>query len=265
MQSFGELGAHPALVQKLTQLGITQPTPVQIMSFKHILQSRHVLMRSATGTGKTLAFLLPLFTRLLSKKQLEKHLQVVVMVPTPELAIQILNDMHTLVGKDPAFCREVLFPPSITDCAKALEDLSKNIPRVIISTPAVLLEFTKQEQFKEVFKHVDTVVVDEIDRILRPLSIYATKKEKEVRRKNPRPGTVVLEALQKCTYQLQLVCSSATINTRLKRNLFGLGFKEQYVIEAGEGFRPPSGIEHKAVIVRHAEEKIQVRSSLFYL
>src|SRR5512132_1716030 len=85
MKNFSELSVSAQLKSNLTKHAFTEPTPVQALSIEPALDGRDVVATAQTGTGKTLAFMLPLIERLAHKK----GVCALVLSPTRELAIQI--------------------------------------------------------------------------------------------------------------------------------------------------------------------------------
>src|SRR4029450_5471297 len=84
--AFATLGLGTGLVQTVTALGYTQPTPIQARAIPELLAGRDVLGQAQTGTGKTAAFALPMLQGI----DLERAVpQVLVLTPTRELAIQV--------------------------------------------------------------------------------------------------------------------------------------------------------------------------------
>ena len=89
VQTFQELGLHPTLLDTLTELGYVNPTPIQAAAIPALLDGRDVLGQAQTGTGKTAAFALPVLHHLDPD-----GLQVLVLTPTRELAIQVSEAIY---------------------------------------------------------------------------------------------------------------------------------------------------------------------------
>ena len=90
--SFKELNLTTELLDTLESLGYEAPSPVQAQAIPHLLNGDDILGHAPTGTGKTAAFALPLLSRLdLS----QKHVQIMVLAPTRELAIQVAEAFKT--------------------------------------------------------------------------------------------------------------------------------------------------------------------------
>src|SRR5450755_3911030 len=88
MNKFSELTLSASLQSNLTRNGFVQPTPVQAQAIVPALEGRDVVATAQTGTGKTLAFLLPIF-ELLQSKGRPTGIQALILTPTRELAIQV--------------------------------------------------------------------------------------------------------------------------------------------------------------------------------
>ena len=94
--SFADLGVPAALVASLTADGITIPFPIQVATLPDTLAGRDVLGRGRTGSGKTLAFSLPLVVRLTGGTRRPRQPRALVLVPTRELANQVLAVVQPL-------------------------------------------------------------------------------------------------------------------------------------------------------------------------
>ncbi|EPZ60538.1 DEAD/DEAH box helicase family protein [[Clostridium] sordellii ATCC 9714] len=91
--NFKELGINDNTIEKLNKMGITSPTPIQEESIDIIKSGKDLIAEAQTGTGKTLAFLLPIFENLSSD---DNNIQALIISPTRELAIQITKEAEKL-------------------------------------------------------------------------------------------------------------------------------------------------------------------------
>src|ERR1700751_3961449 len=96
MQHFSELSLSPRLKDRLGVLSFFPPTPVQAAAIPQALEGKDVLATAQTGTGKTLAFLIPIMDRLL--KQATPGITALALVPTRELAMQVVEQYNALRG-----------------------------------------------------------------------------------------------------------------------------------------------------------------------
>ena len=90
---FIELGISKDIVDVLRKSGIAEPTPVQIKSIPLIKEGKDVIAEAQTGTGKTLAFMLPIFENIDPEQE---SVQCLIITPTRELAIQITDEANKL-------------------------------------------------------------------------------------------------------------------------------------------------------------------------
>src|SRR5437868_14045163 len=97
MQNFSELSISPALKDRLVAARFTTPTPVQAAAIPQALEGKDILATAQTGTGKTLAFLVPVMDKLLQNPG--PGIAALVLVPTRELAMQVLDQYNVLRGK----------------------------------------------------------------------------------------------------------------------------------------------------------------------
>src|SRR5580700_9798491 len=97
MNTFSELPLSPALQSNLARHGFVQPTPVQAQAIPQQLAGHDLVITAQTGTGKTLAFLLPLLEKL-GKHSGLPGVSALILSPTRELAIQIGQSFSKLTG-----------------------------------------------------------------------------------------------------------------------------------------------------------------------
>lgn len=157
MKSFKTLGVCDALITALNKQGIKEPTPIQEQAIPVAFKSSDVIAKAQTGTGKTLAFLLPILQRVHIDVNQE---QVLIIAPTRELVKQIAEEAKTLgavLGVD-------ILPLIGGKTIEAqLQQLGRR-PHVIVGTPGRLLDHAKRGSL-----HLNTirrVVLDEADQML---------------------------------------------------------------------------------------------------
>src|SRR6202158_5488322 len=96
MQNFSELQISNYTKERLAFAKFETPTPVQAAAIPQALEGKDILATAQTGTGKTLAFLIPIIERLLAQKT--KGIEALVLVPTRELAMQVVDRYNALRG-----------------------------------------------------------------------------------------------------------------------------------------------------------------------
>ena len=162
---FTDFGFSDALKQRLTAAGFVTPTPVQARAIPPALEGRDVLATAATGTGKTLSFLLPIIEHLdrntqPSTRAKRNPVRALILLPTRELAMQVLDVYSKLM------------PGARHDAVLVCGGLSENTqfdnldrgPRVVVATPGRLEDFLRRREID--LKQVDVLVLDEVDRML---------------------------------------------------------------------------------------------------
>src|ERR1700730_2841231 len=97
MQNFSELQISNYTKERLSLANFSTPTPVQAAAIPQALEGKDVLATAQTGTGKTLAFLIPVIEHLLQENT--PGIAALVLVPTRELAMQVVDPYNALRGK----------------------------------------------------------------------------------------------------------------------------------------------------------------------
>ncbi|MFI5098322.1 MAG: DEAD/DEAH box helicase [Candidatus Acidiferrales bacterium] len=158
MQNFSELPISPYLKERISSTGFSVPTPVQAAAIPPALEGKDVLATAQTGTGKTLAFLIPVIERLL---QLNKPgIAALVLVPTRELAMQVLDQYNALRGKQLAAAALVVGGLAEGQQLRAI----RNGANVIVATPGRLEDYLDRNLVQ--FRNLQVLVLDEADRML---------------------------------------------------------------------------------------------------
>ncbi|MCB8815858.1 DEAD/DEAH box helicase [Desulfosporosinus shakirovi] len=159
MNTFHQLGLDESLVNALKLQGIVEPTAIQEQAIPFILTGKDVLGQSETGTGKTLAYLLPIFRKI---DILKRETQVMILTPTHELAIQIQREMETLSKNSGLDIRSTAIIGNV-NIARQIGKL-KEKPHIIVGSSGRILELIQKK--KIVAQTIKTIVLDEADRLL---------------------------------------------------------------------------------------------------
>lgn len=157
MNAFTALGVSAALTDIMKLQGIVKPTPIQEASIPSIFKGKDVIGRSQTGTGKTLAYLLPVIQRVDTEKNTT---QVLIMTPTRELSRQIFDVLRPFAIKLDIDAADIIGGRTIENQLRKL----KRDPAVIIGTPGRLLDHIRRRSLD--LSNVKTVILDEADQML---------------------------------------------------------------------------------------------------
>ncbi|WP_053376875.1 DEAD/DEAH box helicase [Paenibacillus sp. FJAT-27812] len=155
--AFNALGIIPKLSELLHQDGITEPTPVQKQAIPLLLNGQDVIAQAQTGTGKTIAFALPILQRINIEKE---QVQALILTPTRELAIQITSELKKLV---PAVGVSVLAAYGGQDVDAQIRKLQRS-PHIVVATPGRLIDHMKRETVS--LGKLQMLVLDEADQML---------------------------------------------------------------------------------------------------
>jgi superfamily II DNA/RNA helicase len=162
--TFDELQLHPELIAALAKQEIADPTPIQIAALPVLLDAKDAYLHAETGTGKTLAYLLPIFSRL---DIALAATQAVIVAPTHELAIQIHRQCCDLAQNAGWAVRSVLLIGG-TATDRQIEKLKKK-PHLVVGSPGRVAELIAKGKLKT--KNVGSIVIDEADRLLADESL----------------------------------------------------------------------------------------------
>jgi len=151
-EDFYGLGITPKILEILRDLNFTIPTPIQIKSIPVTIEGKDIVGIAQTGTGKTLAFGIPLLQRLAQNRG-----QGLILMPTRELAIQIDEHLRAIAKKLNLKTAVLIGGEPIN---KQLKDLRQR-PQVIIATPGRAIDLLKRNAFN--LKEVKILILDEAD------------------------------------------------------------------------------------------------------
>jgi len=153
--SFDGLGIAPKILEVLDRLKFTHPTPIQHKAIPIAIDGTDIIGVAQTGTGKTLAFAIPVIQRLSHNKG-----RCLVIVPTRELALQVNEAFQEIA---PLFGIRTVVIIGGVPMQGQLKVLKKN-PRVIIATPGRLIDHMNQRTLR--LNEVEVLILDEADRML---------------------------------------------------------------------------------------------------
>jgi ATP-dependent RNA helicase RhlE len=163
MQSFSKLPLSPYTQERLSSLNFFIPTPVQAAAIPQALAGQDVLATAQTGTGKTLAFLIPIIERLLQPGKLDSGksgIAALVLVPTRELAMQVVDQYNALRGTKLSPAALVVGGLAEGNQLTAL----RRGARLVVATPGRLEDFLDRRLVT--FQTLQVLILDEADRML---------------------------------------------------------------------------------------------------
>lgn len=166
--TFTETGLAPLLIKALAVEKISEPMPIQAGAIPVLLAGKSAYLNAETGTGKTLAYMLPLFQKI---DPTLAATQMIVVVPTHELAIQIQRQAGALAVNSGLPIRSVLLIGG-TQMQRQIDKLKKK-PQVVIGSPGRIREMITLNKVKTGL--VKSVVLDEADRLLSAESLASVR------------------------------------------------------------------------------------------
>jgi ATP-dependent RNA helicase DeaD len=154
---FTELNLKPQILKALKQLGYRDLTPIQEVTFPHIIAGRDMIARAETGSGKTAACGIPIVQ---SVNPAKNQVQALVMVPTRELALQYVSAISD-IARFTHITPFVVYGGFPIDIQKA--KLSHGV-NILIATPGRLIDLLRNSPLS--LSHVQTFILDEADEML---------------------------------------------------------------------------------------------------
>jgi len=156
MTNFFTFDLPEFLLLSLDRMKITTPTPIQEAAIPVAMGGKDILASAQTGTGKTIAYMLPIIANILNNKG-----SALIMTPTRELALQVKTTLDHLLGKKPAFSSAVLIGGE--PITKQFGQL-RRFPRLVIGTPGRIIDHITRKTLS--LKETHFLVLDETDRML---------------------------------------------------------------------------------------------------
>eukprot|EP00980_Cylindrotheca_fusiformis_P007961 scaffold1697_cov120-Cylindrotheca_fusiformis.AAC.43 len=162
---------HPASKRALLEvLKVTTMTEIQSRTFAAASSGRDCLGRARTGTGKTLAFLVPALERLLQLPPMDDRVGILIISPTRELATQIADQAEKLLTFHKDMNVQVVFGG--TKLQRDMSQFNRKIPTILVATPGRLLDHLESTEIRgkkfgrDIMSNTPLVVLDETDRLL---------------------------------------------------------------------------------------------------
>ncbi len=160
LTKFDQFPLLDPLIEAVRRKGFITPTPIQVGAIPPALEGRDVLGAAQTGTGKTVAFLLPSIDRMLRAPRSKGGPSLLVLAPTRELALQITEEARSLVQGTHL---RVLAVYGGSPLRKQIQSLRRGV-HIVVATPGRLLDHLGRRTLK--LNDLQVVVIDEADRLL---------------------------------------------------------------------------------------------------
>ncbi len=237
MTSFTELPLSSALRQRLATAQFIIPTPIQAQAIPYALEGQDVLATAQTGTGKTLAFLIPVIEML--QREPSQKVNVLVLLPTRELAIQVNEEYEKLRSRGLSKAALVIGGVSEKTQIRAVRSGSS----LVIATPGRLQDFINRKLID--LREVKILVLDEADRMLDMGFLPAIRR--------------ILAILPQ---RRQTLCFSATMEQSVA-GLVNDAMRDPVRIAVGSVLKPVESVRLQAYEVRPAEKPAVLRQLLY--
>ncbi len=158
--NFNELNLITPILESLSKLNYTTPTPIQVQSIPHLLEGKDIFGCAQTGTGKTAAFAIPILQLLSQSGNKSNHIKALILAPTRELALQIDKSFEDY-GKNLGLRHAVVFGG--VNQSSQVNAVRRGLD-ILVATPGRLLDLMNQGFIK--LNTIEYFVLDEADRML---------------------------------------------------------------------------------------------------
>ena len=237
MNTFSELPLSAALQQKLAAAQFVTPTPVQAQALPPALEGKDVLATAQTGTGKTLAFLIPIIEMLL--REPARQVNALVLLPTRELAMQVHEQYEALRSKTTPKASLVIGGVN----EKAQIQGIRVGAGLVIATPGRLQDFISRNLVD--LRNIKILVLDEADRMLDMGFLPAIQR--------------IVDILPR---RRQTLCFSATLEQSVARLVHDY-MRHPVRVELGSVLKPAESVALRAYEVRPGEKPDVLRHLLY--
>lgn len=223
-KSFNELNINQSIVMALKKQNITTPTGIQETSIPFALENKDIIAEAHTGTGKTLAFLIPIFEKINLEK---REMQAIILAPTLELVVQIESQIKLLATNSHMDIKSLSIMGE-SNIEKQIKKLKEIKPHIIVGSPGRILDLIKK---RKITAHtIKTIVLDEADNLL-----------------SKNKPTIIKDIIKSTMKDRQLMFFSASINKETL-NLAKTLVKEVEIIKIENKSEINPRIEHICIL-----------------
>ena len=223
-KSFNELNINQSIVMALKKQNITTPTGIQETSIPFALENKDIIAEAHTGTGKTLAFLIPIFEKINLEK---REMQAIILAPTHELVVQIESQIKLLATNSHMDIKSLSIMGE-SNIEKQIKKLKEIKPHIIVGSPGRILDLIKK---RKITAHtIKTIVLDEADNLL-----------------SKNKPTIIKDIIKSTLKDRQLMFFSASINKETL-NLAKTLVKEVEIIKIENKSEINPRIEHICIL-----------------
>lgn len=245
-KTFAEMSIPAWLVESLSCQNIQQPTRVQQKTIEAFLEHapggrkpRPLLIRGQTGTGKSLGYIISALSRMHLERKTKSLIELwscvhLIVVPNAILALQLYRWIASLVkpnaylsGNVTEVVRLMISEHEAVDLEEQHPGISKpGFSHILIGVPSLIRTAMAKGLLN--ISTVKNIIVDEADGLIKPLSAYATLKERLNRTRHPVPVISLLKEVQSTCREYKvlhprLIVASASLNRRTKQELVSSG------------------------------------------
>jgi len=240
IMNFEMLGLSENIIKGLAMQGIITPTAVQEQAIPQIIENKNLVIQSETGSGKTLAYLLPIYV---GQPLPLRMMQVIVIVPTHELAMQVHHQVETLSINSGITLKSIVIFGEVN--IKSQIERLREKPQIIIGTTGRIIELIKQ---KKITAHtIKTIVIDEADKMLKKENIEGVK--------------AIVKATMRDTQIIMLSASISDTTFRIAAEIA----KNPEIIKTNQVLKIPENIEHRYIVVEERDKIDTLRKLVFIL
>ncbi|KAJ8901764.1 hypothetical protein NDN08_003970 [Rhodosorus marinus] len=204
---FGGIQIDSAVSEALARRNVRDPSPIQSAAMARLFKGETAVLHAETGSGKTIAYLLPIIKNMLESEVKKGYL---IIVPTRELGVQVYSEACALLGDE-------------SGRVSYLEEL--NMPKtrtLLVGTAKTVHALSEKFGFKGFFNMFKVIVFDEVDRLIGTVGKHAARAVKQKKKRHAKPASAILERIARDGMECQVIAASATVGRPLKRELASL-------------------------------------------